>query len=108
MELAIKNISDDKIVRTKISTRLKRFQLTTFGNTSYKRKTISFYKACHWKSFRSNGDDIVELSIENERLKKKQFLMLEKNWCESLEKFNDAKRANLLMSRMEKQMEKQR
>ena len=57
------------------------------------------------------GDDIVELSTENESFKNKigsyDGKWLEKSKSKLLKQFNDEKRANLIMPRMEKQMEKQ-
>ena len=63
------------------------------------------------KSFNLLGDGIVELSTENVALKNKIGSYGE-NWLqESKEKLfkqiDDEKRANLIMSRMKKQMEKQ-
>ena len=57
------------------------------------------------------GDDIVELHTENEALKN-QIGDYDQKWLEEsktklLQQINDEKRANLLMSRMKKQMNKQ-
>ena len=62
------------------------------------------------KAFNLLGDDIVELSTENDALKNKIESHDEK-WLEEsknrvLKQIDDEKRANLIMSRMEKQMEK--
>ena len=57
------------------------------------------------------GDDIVELSTKNESLKKTgshDEKQLEKSKVKFLNQFNDEKRANLPMSRMQKQMKKQK
>ena len=56
------------------------------------------------------GDDIVDLTTENEILKNKNGSYDEK-WLEEskaklLKQIDDDKRANLIMSRMKKQMEK--
>ena len=57
------------------------------------------------------GDDVVELSTENESLKNK-LDSYDANWLEEskaklLQQIDDEKRTNLIMSRMEKQMGKQ-
>ena len=56
-------------------------------------------------------DDIVELSVENEFLKNQIGDYDEKGFQESkaklLQDIDDEKRANLIMSRMKKQMNKQ-
>ena len=62
------------------------------------------------KAFSLLGDDIVELSTENDALKIKIGSYDEK-WLEEsknkmLKQIDDEKRANLIMSRMKKQMEK--
>ena len=63
------------------------------------------------KAFNLMGDDIVELSVENESLKNKIGQYDEKWLQESkanlLKEIDDEKRANLIMSRMKKQMNKQ-
>ena len=63
------------------------------------------------KAFTLLGDDIVELSTENDALKNKKGTYDEK-WLEEtknkmLKQIDDEKRANLVMSRMKKQTEKQ-
>ena len=57
------------------------------------------------------GDDIVELSTENEALKN-QIGDYDQKWLDEskakmLKQIDDEKRANLIMSRMKKQMNKQ-
>ena len=63
------------------------------------------------KAFNLMGDDIVELSVENESLKN-QIGDYDEKWLQEskaklLKDINDEKRANLIMSRMKKQMDKQ-
>ena len=62
------------------------------------------------KAFNLMGDDILELSTENDALKNKvgshEQQCLEKSKTKILKQINDDKRANLIMSRMKKQMEK--
>ena len=62
------------------------------------------------KAFNLLGDDIVELSTENNALKN-QIGEYDEKWlreCEDklLKQIDDEKRAHLIMSRMKKQMEK--
>ena len=62
------------------------------------------------KAFDLMGDDIVELFTKNESLKNKRG-SYDENWLEEsktklLKQIDDEKRANLTMSRLEKQMEK--
>ena len=63
------------------------------------------------KAFNLMGDDIIDLSTENDALENKTGSYDEK-WLEEsknkmLKQIDDKKRANLIMSRMKKQMEKQ-
>ena len=62
------------------------------------------------KAFNLLGDDIVELSNENESLKN-QIGDFDEKWLQEskaklLKDIDDEKRANLIMSRMKKQMNK--
>ena len=62
------------------------------------------------KSFDLMGDGIVDLSTENETLKK-QIGDYDEKWLQGsktklLKDINDEKRANVIMSRMKKQMKK--
>ena len=62
------------------------------------------------KAFDLMVDDIVDLSTENETLKN-QIGDYDQKWLEEskaklLKEINDEKRANLIMSRMKKQMNK--
>ena len=62
------------------------------------------------KAFNLLGDDIVELHTENESLKNKigdyDEKWLEESKNKMLKQIDDEKRANLIMSRMKKQMKK--
>ena len=56
------------------------------------------------------GDDVVELSTENESLRNIRSYFekwLEEYQARLLEQFDDDERGNLIMSRMQKQMNKQ-
>ena len=63
------------------------------------------------KAFNLMGDDIVELSVENETLKNQKGeydeKWLQKSKVKLLKETDDEKRAHLIMSRMKKQMNKQ-
>ena len=63
------------------------------------------------KAFNLMGDDIVELSTENVALKNKigsyDERWLEESKLKLLKEIDDKKRADLIMSRMKKQMNKQ-
>ena len=63
------------------------------------------------KAFNLMGDDIIELCFENESLKN-QIGDYDEKWLQEskaklLKEIDDEKRTNLVMSRMEKQMNKQ-
>ena len=62
------------------------------------------------KAFNLLGDDIVELSTENDASKNKigsyDEKWLEESKARLLQHIDDEKRANLIMSRMKKQMNK--
>ena len=62
------------------------------------------------KAFNLMGDDIVDLSTENDALKKKigpyDEKWLEESKNKMLKQIDDEKRANSIMSRMKKQIEK--
>ena len=62
------------------------------------------------KAFNLLGDDIVELSTKNDALKNKigsyDGKWLEESKARLLQQIDDEKRANLIMSRMKKQMKK--
>ena len=62
------------------------------------------------KAFNLLGDDIVDLSTENETLKN-QIGVYDQKWLEEskaklLKDINDDRRANIIMTRMKKQMNK--
>ena len=63
------------------------------------------------KAFTLMGDDIVELSTENDALKNKigsyDERGLEESKLKLLKEIDDEKRVNIIMSRMKKQMNKQ-
>ena len=63
------------------------------------------------KTFDLRGDDIVKLSIENESLKNRKkfsrWKFVRRIWSKVVKTDRWWKKANLILSRMEKQMKKQ-
>ena len=110
MELAIQPISNDKTVRSDTVQDLKKFNqqsLTTQAKNG--EQLISMMPAIK-KAFNLMGDNIVELHTKNEALKN-QIGDYDQKWLEEsksklLKQIDDEKRANLLISRMKKQMNK--
>ena len=111
MELAMQLVSNDKTVRTKTVNDLKEFNNQSLATQAKKGEQLVTMKPAIKKAFDLLGDDIVDLSTEKDGLKNKIGDYDEKWLQESKAKFlkdiDDKKRADLIMSRMEKQMEKQ-
>ena len=113
MELARQIISNDKTVRNDTIQDLKEFNsqsLSTQAKKGEQLELVSLMPAIE-KAFNLMGDDIVELSTENDALKSKIGSYNEK-WLEEsknkmLKQIDNEERANLIMSRMKKQMNKQ-
>ena len=105
-------ISTDKTVRKDTIEDLKEFNsqsLSTQAKAKKGEQLVSMMPAIK-NAFDLMGDDIVELSTENDALKNKIGSYDEK-WLEEsknkmLKQIHDEKRANLTMSRMKKQMNK--
>ena len=110
MELAMKIISNDKTVRNHTVQDLKEFNSQSLATQAKKdEQPVSMMPAIK-KAFNLLGDDIVELSTKNDALKNK-IGSYDENWLEEskarlLQQIDDEKRANLIMSRMKKQMNK--
>ena len=106
----MKIISTDKTVRSNTVNDLKDFNnqsLATQAKTG--EQLVSMMPAIE-KAFDLIAEDIVDLPTENDALKNK-IGSYDENWLqESNEKLlkqnNEEKRANLIMSKMKKQMEK--
>ena len=110
MELAMQIISNDKTVRNDTIQDLKEFNSQSLSTQAKKGEQLVSMMPAIKKAFNILGDDIVELSTENDALKDKIGSYDEK-WLEEsenkmLKQIDDEKRANLIMSRMKKQMEK--
>ena len=104
--------SNDKSVRNDTIEDLKEFNSQSLTTQAKKGKQLVSMMPAIKKAFNLLGDDIIEVSTENDALKNKigsydeQWLEESKN--KMLKQIDDEKRANLIMSRMKKQMEKQK
>ena len=110
MELAMQLISTDETVRSDTLQDLKDFNQQSVSTQAKKGEQLTAMMPAIKKPFNVLGDDIIELSTENDVLKN-QIGDYDERWLqESKEKLlkdiDDEKRANLIMSRMKKQMNK--
>ena len=104
-------ISNDKTVRNDTIQDLKDFNQQSLTTQAKKGEQLISLMPAIKKSFNLMGDNIVELGVENESLKN-QIGDYDKKWLQESEAklikdIDDEKRANLIMSRMKKQMNKQ-
>ena len=110
MELAMQIISNDKSVRNDTIQDLQDFNHQSLTTQAKKGEQLVSMMPAIKKAFNLLGDDIVELSTENDALKSKigsyDEKWLEESKAKLLKQIDDEKRANLIMSRMKKQMEK--
>ena len=111
MELAIQISSTDKTVRNNIIEDLKEFNTQSLNTQAKKGEQLVAMMPAIKKAFNLLGDDIVKLSAENDTLKNKigdyDEKWLEESNNKMLKEIDNEKRANLIMSRMKKQMNKQ-
>ena len=110
MELAMQIISTDKSVRNDTIQGLKDINQQSLTTQAKRGEQLVSMIPAIKKAFNLLGDDVVELSTENDTLKNKIGSYDEK-WLEEskpklLKQIDDEKRANLFMLRMKKQMEK--
>ena len=103
--------STDKTVRNIIIEDLKEFNTQSLNTQAKKGEQLVAMMPAIKKAFNLLGYDIVELSTENDALKN-QIGDYDEKWLEEfknkmLKEIDDEKRANLIMSRMKKQMNKQ-
>ena len=110
MELAMQIISTDQTVRNNTVQDLKEFNSQSLSTRAKKGEQLVSMMPAIKKAFNLLGDDIVDLSTENETLKN-QIGDYDQKWLEEskaklLKDINDERRANLIMSRMKKQMNK--
>ena len=103
-------ISTDQTVRDNTIQDLKDFNQQSLSTQAKKGEQLTSMMPAIKKSFNLLGDDIIELSTENDVLKN-QIGEYDQKWLEEsktklLKDINDKKRADLIMSRMKKQMNK--
>ena len=103
-------ICSDKTVTNDTVQDLKEFNSQSLSTQAKKGEHLVSMMPAIKKAFNLLGDDIVELSTENEALKNKNGSHDEK-WLEEskaklLKQIADEKRANLIMSSMKKQLNK--
>ena len=103
-------ISTDKTVRNNTIEDLKGFNSQSLATQAKKGEHLVSMMPAIKKALNLLGDDIVELSTENDALKNKigsyDEKCLEESKNKMLKQIDDEQRANLIMSRMKKQMEK--
>ena len=111
MELAMQLSSNDKTVRNDTIQDLKDFNQQSLTTQAKKGEHLVSMMPAIKKAFNLMGDDIIELSTENDALKNKigsyDERWLEESKAKLLKEIDDEKRANIIMSRMKKQMNKQ-
>ena len=103
--------SNDKTVRNDTIQDLKDFNQQSLTTQAKKGEQLVSMMPAIKKAFNLIGDDIIELSTENDALKNK-IGSYDERWLEDskaklLKEIDDEKRANIIMSRMKKQMSKQ-
>ena len=102
--------STDQKVRINTIQDLKDFNQQSLSTRAKKGEQLVSMMPAIKEAFTLMGNDIVDLSVENDALKEKIGDYDEKWLQESKEKLlkdiDDEKRANLIMSRMKKQMNK--
>ena len=103
--------SNDKTVRNDTIQDLKDFNQQSLTTQAKKGEQLVSMMPAIKKAFNLMGDDIIELSTENDALKNKigsyDERWLEESKTKLLKEIDDEKRANIIMSRMKKQMNKQ-
>ena len=103
-------ISTDKTVGNDTIQDLREFNQQSLTTQAKKGEQLVSTMPAFKKAFNLTGDDIVELSAENESLKN-QIVEYDEKWLQEskaklLKEIDHEKRANLFMLRMKKQMEK--
>ena len=110
MDLATQIISNDKIVKNDTMADLKEFNSQPLATQPKKREQLVSMMPAIKKFSPLLGDDIIEISFENDALNDKIDFYDEKWLGESktklLKKIDHDIRAKLIMSRLKKQMEK--
>ena len=104
-------ISTDKTVRNDTIQDLKEFNSHSLSTQAKKEEQLVSMMPAIKKASNLMGDDIVKLFTEIDALKSKT-RSYDERWLEEsknkmLKQIDDEKRANLVMSKMKKQMKKQ-
>ena len=103
-------ISTDKTARNDTIQDLKDFNQQSLTTQAKKGEQLVSMMSAIKRAFNLMGDDIVELSVENESLKNQigdyDEKWLQKSKAKLLKDIDDEKRASLIISRMKKQMYK--
>ena len=103
-------ISTDQTVRNDTMQDLRDFIQQSLSTQARKGEQLTSMMPAIKKAFNLLGDDIVDLSAENDTLKNKigdyDEKWLEESKAKLLKDIYDKKRADLIMSRMKKQMKK--
>ena len=102
--------SSDQSVRNDTIQDLKDFNQQSLSTQAKKGEQLVSMMPAIKKAFNLSSDDIIELGVENGALKN-QIGNYDQKWSEEskaklLKDINDEKRANLIMSGMKKQMNK--
>ena len=103
-------ISSDQTVRNDTIQDLKDFNQQSLSTRAKKGEQLVSMMPAIKEAFNLMGNDIVELSTENDTLKN-QISNYDEKWlgeskAKLLKNIDDEKRANINMSRMKKQMDK--
>ena len=110
MDLAMQISSSDQTVRNDTIEDLKEFNSQSLTTQAKKGDQLVSMMPAIKNAFNLLGDDIVELSTENDALKNKigsyDEKWLEESKARLLQQIDDKRRAKLIMSRMKKQMNK--
>ena len=111
MELAMQISSNDKTVRNNTTKDLKDFNSQSLSTRAKKGEQLVAMMPAIKKAFNLLGDDIVDLSTENDALKN-QIGDYDERWLQEskdklLKEIDDEKRANLIMPGIKKQINKQ-
>ena len=110
MDLALQLVSTDQTVRNDTIQDIKDFNQQSLSTQAKKAEQLVSMMPAIKKAFNLLGDGIVDSTTENDALKEKIGDYEEKWLQKSKEKLSkdidDEKRANLIMSRMKKQMDK--
>ena len=106
MDLAIQTIANDKTVRSDTVQDLKQFNSQSLATQAKKGEQLVSMMPAIKKAFNLMGDDMVELSTENDDLKNKigSYDKKEESKARFLQQIDVEKGASFIMLRIKKQM----